>query len=143
MANFIRDIRKDLGVPNLPFVIAETGMSGPSENHPRALSLMLAQAAVAKYKEFQGNVAFVGTKSVLPGAGGIAVRAGVPLEQQRRDLLPDRHGDGRGHEEALRQVGPQKPSGFNSIVAGSVRWVCLVELGGERLGKSAGRGPVR
>jgi alpha-galactosidase len=63
LANFIRDIRKELGVPNLPFVIAETGMSGPEEKHPRALSLMKAQAAVAQYPEFQGNAAFVGTKS--------------------------------------------------------------------------------
>jgi Carbohydrate esterase, sialic acid-specific acetylesterase len=62
MANFIRDIRKDLAVPALPFVIAETGMSGPEEKHPRALSLMKAQAAVAEHAEFQGNVAFVGTK---------------------------------------------------------------------------------
>jgi len=63
MASFIRDIRKDLGVKNLPFVIAETGMSGPEEKHPRALSLMRAQAAVAEYEEFQGNVAFVATRS--------------------------------------------------------------------------------
>ena len=62
LANFIRDVRKDLDAPNLPFVIAETGMSGREENHPRALSLMAAQAAVAKHKEFQGNVAFVGTR---------------------------------------------------------------------------------
>lgn len=62
LANFIRDIRKDLGAPKLPFVIAETGMSGREETHPRALSLMKAQAAVAKYDEFQGNVAFVGTR---------------------------------------------------------------------------------
>lgn len=62
MANFIRDIRRDLGVKNLPFVIAETGMSGPGETHPRALSLMKAQAAVAGHPEFKGNVAFVGTK---------------------------------------------------------------------------------
>lgn len=62
LANFIRDIRKDLKKPELPFVIAETGMSGHAEKHPRALSLMKAQAAVAKYDEFQGNVAFVGTK---------------------------------------------------------------------------------
>ena len=34
LANFIRDIRKDLGVKNLPFVIAETGMNGPEEKHP-------------------------------------------------------------------------------------------------------------
>jgi Carbohydrate esterase, sialic acid-specific acetylesterase len=63
MANFIRDVRKDLGAKNLPFVIAETGMGGPEEKHPRALSLMKAQAAVAEYKEFQGSVAFVGTKA--------------------------------------------------------------------------------
>jgi hypothetical protein len=62
LAHFIRDVRKDLGVPKLPFVIAETGMTGPEEKHPRALSLMKAQAAVAEYPEFKGNVAFVGTK---------------------------------------------------------------------------------
>jgi len=62
VAHFIRDIRKDLGVDDLPFVIAETGMAGRQETHPRALSLMRAQAAVAQYEEFKGNVAFVGTK---------------------------------------------------------------------------------
>lgn len=62
LANFIRDVRKELDVEDLPFVIAETGMSGHEEKHPRALSLMRAQAAVAEYDEFKGNVAFVGTK---------------------------------------------------------------------------------
>ena len=62
LANFIRDVRKDLGVKGLPFVIAETGMHGHQETHPRALSLMRAQAAVANYEEFKANVAFVGTK---------------------------------------------------------------------------------
>jgi alpha-galactosidase len=62
LANFIRDVRRDLAAPNLPFVIAETGMSGHEEKHPRALSLMKAQAAVAEYDEFRGNVAFVGTR---------------------------------------------------------------------------------
>jgi len=37
-------------------------MSGYEENHPRALSLMKAQAAVATHDEFKGNVSFVGTK---------------------------------------------------------------------------------
>jgi alpha-galactosidase len=62
LACLIRDLRRDLGAERLPFVIAETGMTGPNETHPRALSLMKAQAAVAKYPEFQGNVAFVGTR---------------------------------------------------------------------------------
>jgi len=63
LAHFIRDIRRDLSAPGLPFVIAETGMSGPEEKHPRALSLMQAQAAVAARAEGKGNVAFVGTRA--------------------------------------------------------------------------------
>lgn len=63
LSHFIRDIRQELGVDKLPFIIAETGMSGPEEKHPRALSLMRAQAAVAQRPEFLGNVAFVGTRA--------------------------------------------------------------------------------
>ena len=63
LSNLIRDLRKELDDPDLPFVIAETGMSGPDEKHPRALSLMAAQAAVAEREEFKGNVAFVGTRA--------------------------------------------------------------------------------
>ncbi|MCC7433544.1 MAG: hypothetical protein IT363_02590 [Methanoregulaceae archaeon] len=63
MANFIRDIRKDLNAPNLPFVIAETGMGGMEEKNERALALMNAQAAVAQHPAFKGNVAFVGTRA--------------------------------------------------------------------------------
>ncbi len=62
LVNFIRDMRKDLGVATLPFVIAETGMSGHEEKHPRALSLMKAQAAACQRDEFRGNVAFVATR---------------------------------------------------------------------------------
>ncbi|MEA3211372.1 MAG: hypothetical protein QOE70_4429 [Chthoniobacter sp.] len=67
LTHFINDIRKDLGAPALPFVIAETGMNGPDETHPRALSLMKAQAAVAEHPEFKGNVAFVGTRAFWRG----------------------------------------------------------------------------
>jgi alpha-galactosidase len=63
MIHFIKDIRKELGVPTLPVVIAETGMNGPDEKHPRALSLMKAQAAVAEHDQFHGNVAFVKTQN--------------------------------------------------------------------------------
>jgi hypothetical protein len=62
MANFIRDIRRDLATPNLPFVIAETGMMGPGEKNQRALALMQAQASVASLPEFRGKVAFVPTR---------------------------------------------------------------------------------
>jgi alpha-galactosidase len=62
LTHFIRDARRELAIEDLPFVIAETGMSGREEKHPRALSLMRAQAAVAEVEEFRGNVAFVGTR---------------------------------------------------------------------------------
>ena len=63
MACFIRDVRKALDAPKLPFVIAETGMTGPEEKHPRALSLMAAQRAVAERREFRRTVSFVPTQS--------------------------------------------------------------------------------
>lgn len=65
LVDFINDVRGDLNAPDLPFVIATTGMHGWSETHPRALSLMEAQLAMAdtaKYPEFQGNVDVVETR---------------------------------------------------------------------------------
>ncbi len=62
LANLIRDIRRDLGVKDLPFVIGETGQGGVNVKHPRAISLMRAQAAVAQYDEFKQTVRFVETK---------------------------------------------------------------------------------
>lgn len=62
LANFIRDVRKELGVKELPFVIGETGQGGVDEQHPRAVSLMKAQANVATDDEFKDNVRFVETK---------------------------------------------------------------------------------
>lgn len=62
-AHLVRDVRKELSAPDLPFVIAETGMGGLEEKNPRALALMNAQAAVAERAEFKGSVAFVGTRA--------------------------------------------------------------------------------
>ncbi|WP_372846224.1 sialate O-acetylesterase, partial [Pontiella sp.] len=61
MANFIRDIRADLGAP-FPFVIATTGMEGWDESKTLALDLMQAQLNVAQYDEFVGNVYTVDTR---------------------------------------------------------------------------------
>jgi len=62
MIHFITDVRKELGVPELPFAIAETGMTGPGETHPRALSLMEAQRKAAEHFGKAGRVAFVATR---------------------------------------------------------------------------------
>lgn len=62
LSHFIEDAREELESPDLPFVIAETGMTGPDEKHPRALSLMAAQKAVAEREQFDGTVGFVKTQ---------------------------------------------------------------------------------
>jgi alpha-galactosidase len=60
LAHFIRDVRKDLSSPKLPFVIGQMGVGGdaPDANVKRFKD---AQAAVMALAEFQGNVALVKT----------------------------------------------------------------------------------
>jgi alpha-galactosidase len=67
MAHFIRDVRRDLGSPKLPFVIGVLGVGGPTaeygpdESRYKAThqNFRDAMAAPAKLPEFQGNVAAV------------------------------------------------------------------------------------
>ena len=65
MKHFIDDVRNDMGIPNLPFVIATTGMRGWYDMTDKAIQLVEAQLAMedfAKYPEFEGNVAVVDTR---------------------------------------------------------------------------------
>jgi hypothetical protein len=62
MAHFIRDVRKALGVNGLPFVIADSGFGGRNQKVARRLGIRKAQAAVATYPEFKGNVLCVPTQ---------------------------------------------------------------------------------
>jgi hypothetical protein len=66
MAHFIRDVRKDLKVPNLPFVIGQMGVDGekPGANVQKFKD---AQAAVMESPEFKGNVALVKTDRFWDG----------------------------------------------------------------------------
>ena len=64
MANFIRDVRKDLCVQDLPFVIATTGQNG-SNTKGNFATLCQAQMDMAdskKYPEFTGTVHSVDTR---------------------------------------------------------------------------------
>jgi len=64
LENLINDVREDLDAPDLPFVVANTGMGGWDATG-RAVELMEAQLAVAdsvEYPEFEGNVAGVETR---------------------------------------------------------------------------------
>jgi formylglycine-generating enzyme required for sulfatase activity len=62
MVNFIKDVRKDLGAPNLPFVIGGSGFGGWEQKVARRLKISAAQKAAAEREEFKGNVLYVETR---------------------------------------------------------------------------------
>lgn len=61
MAHFIRDVRKDLDVPNMPFVIGVIGTGGEANTKENAVTLRKEMAATADIPEFKGNVKAVNT----------------------------------------------------------------------------------
>ncbi len=61
MANFIRDMRNDLGAPGLPFVIATTAQSD-SESYSTVERAQLKMADATAYPEFAGNVVVIDAK---------------------------------------------------------------------------------
>jgi alpha-galactosidase len=60
LAHFIRDVRKDLKAPALPFVIGQMGVDGLNANEG-VQRFKAAQTAAAELPEFKGNVALVKT----------------------------------------------------------------------------------
>ncbi len=72
LVHFIKDIRKDLGVKNMPFVIANTGMGGwdipdtarYKKKVYKHMAAQLAPADAKKYPQFKGNVAGVETRDI-------------------------------------------------------------------------------
>ena len=60
MADFIRDVRKDLGVPKMPFVIGVLGVDGAKAREDN-LKFRESMAAPASLPEFRGTVAAVQT----------------------------------------------------------------------------------
>jgi len=65
MAHFIRDMRKDLKAPKMPFVIGELGTDGPGAEGWIA-TFRKQQAEIAALEEFQGNVALAKTAHCWP-----------------------------------------------------------------------------
>jgi len=64
MACFIRDVRKDLKAPKMPFVIGVVGFDGPTDNpKDKQYHFRKAQEAPASLPEFAGNVIAVRTEN--------------------------------------------------------------------------------
>lgn len=84
MAHFIRDVRRDLSAPNMPFVIGVIGVGGDKVTGSIA-HLRPAMAAPAAMPEFKGNVAAVETapywdyamEALLPKKDEINARFGA------------------------------------------------------------------
>ncbi len=60
LTKFIRDVRKDLNAPNMPFVIGVMGVGGVDAKGPGAM-FRIAMAAPASLPEFKGRVVAVQT----------------------------------------------------------------------------------
>ena len=61
MVNFIKDIRAEFDIPDLPFVIATTGMGGGATYSVVELA-QLAMADATAHPEFDGNVSVIDTR---------------------------------------------------------------------------------
>lgn len=61
MKHFINDVRKDLGVPNMPFVIGVMGQNGSAEAKGAMLTIQKAQMSMEEVPELKGNVKAVRT----------------------------------------------------------------------------------
>ena len=56
MQHFIKDVRKDLGTPNLPFVIGALGQNGSKPATGGMLTVREAQLSMNEVPEFKGNL---------------------------------------------------------------------------------------
>jgi len=91
LAHFIRDVRRDLNAPDLPFVIGMMGQNGSKPARGAMLAIQQAQAAMESVPEFRGNVR--------------TVRTDVLVDKAAEALYPD----WKENVEAWERVGSDHP----------------------------------
>ena len=97
LAHFIRDVRRDLKAPKLPFVIGVMGAGGPiakySPDQMRYAGIhgefRKAMAAPTKLPEFKGNVTAVFTENYWDGQLSELVDRRGKINAKRRELAKD------------------------------------------------------
>ncbi len=75
LTHFIRDVRKDLKVADLPFVVGQMGVDGTSAGEG-IKRFKAAQAAILDEPEFKGNVALVKTDAFWDTDAAAVFKAG-------------------------------------------------------------------
>lgn len=104
LAQFIRDVRKDLAVPNMPFVIGVMGVGGLKDESPEMTAFRRAMAAPADLPEFKGSVVAVQTAPFWSDELG-AIDAKRRKISQKRWELGNKVKEGKlTKEEADRQI---------------------------------------
>ena len=89
---FIKDVRKDLEAPSLPFVIGAIGFDGPKQKQDDGV--LLGQRAMAEVPEFSGNLAVVET---------------APFWDLEADAIYNGPGSWKADVEKWRQFGNERP----------------------------------
>ena len=107
MKHFIKDVRKDLKKPSLPFVIAAIGNNGSQPAKGGMLTVSSAQLSMNEIPEFQGNVK--------------AFRTDVLVDKAAEDLFPT----WKENFEAWKLVGSDRPYHY----LGSAIWYTRIGRG--------------
>ena len=106
LAHFIRDVRKDLNAPKMPFVIGVMGVGGLKDESVDMVAFRRAMAAPAAMPEFKGNVVAVQTAPFWSEELG-AIDKKREQVRQMRYYLDSKHkdyanADGKMTEEQKR-----------------------------------------
>jgi Carbohydrate esterase, sialic acid-specific acetylesterase len=106
LAHFIRDVRKEVGAPKLPFVIGVMGVGGATAG-AEVVEFRKAMAAPAALPEFAGNVVAVPTAPFWSEELG-AIDTKRDQVRQRQYFLDSKHknhanADGRMTDEQKRE----------------------------------------
>jgi alpha-galactosidase len=112
LAYFIRDVRKDLKAPKLPFVIGVMGVGGPiakyGPDQKRYAGIhgefRKAMAAPAKLPEFKGNVMAVLTENYWDGQLSELVDRRGKLNAKRRELAKDKSLNREQRDKAIAEL---------------------------------------
>ncbi|MCH2059318.1 MAG: sialate O-acetylesterase [Verrucomicrobiales bacterium] len=112
LAHFIRDVRKDLQAPKLPFVIGVMGAGGPiakyGPDQKRYAGIhgefRKAMAAPAELPEFKGNVTAVLTENYWDGQLSELVDRRGKVNAKRRELSKDTSLNREQRDKALADL---------------------------------------
>jgi alpha-galactosidase len=110
MKNFIRDVRKELGVEKLPFVIADSGFGGDGETNDRRLMIRAAQAAPPKSREFKDNVICVQTAGFFRPPEVSPSNQGYHWNGNAETYYLIGEAMGEAMKQLMGSAGPRKPA---------------------------------